>query len=113
MIILHNFPEGVAIAAPVYYATGSYKQALFWTSLSGLSQPLGALVGWATVSNGLNTSVVGTLYGLVSGMLVCISVKELIPGAIKFGRQHFTMGFFLGFMIIAVSVIFLKFVGQS
>ncbi|KAF0692828.1 hypothetical protein As57867_016075, partial [Aphanomyces stellatus] len=112
-IIMHNFPEGVAIAAPVYYATKSYKQALFWTSLSGISQPLGALIGWATIANGTDNVTVGILYGMVSGMLVCIAVKELIPGAFKFGPKVFTTAFFGGFLIMAASVVLLKFMGSS
>ncbi|RHY21807.1 hypothetical protein DYB32_009705 [Aphanomyces invadans] len=112
-IILHNFPEGVAIAGPVYYATKSYKQALFWTGLSGIAQPLGALVGWATVSGGVDNTTMGVLYSLVAGMLVCIAVKELLPGAFKFGPKVFTKSFFAGFLLMAISVILLKFMGSS
>ncbi|KAH9154557.1 hypothetical protein AeRB84_003371 [Aphanomyces euteiches] len=112
-IILHNFPEGVAIAAPVYYATKSYKQALFWTSLSGISQPLGALIGYATISNGADNTTTGILYAMVAGMLVCIAVKELLPGAFKFGSKQFTASFFAGFFIMAVSVVLLKYMGTS
>ncbi|KAF0692829.1 hypothetical protein As57867_016076, partial [Aphanomyces stellatus] len=65
-IILHNFPKGVAIAAPVYFSTKSYKQVLFWTGLSGIAQPCGALIGWATIANGMNNVTVGKFYGLVS-----------------------------------------------
>ncbi|OQR93843.1 Zinc (Zn2)-Iron (Fe2) Permease (ZIP) Family, partial [Achlya hypogyna] len=83
-ITLHNFPEGVAIAAPVYYATNSKKQAFFWTALSGIAQPCGAFIGWATVSGGVTPLLSATLYGFVSGMLVCITMKELVPGAFKF-----------------------------
>ncbi|RQM30771.1 hypothetical protein B5M09_013111, partial [Aphanomyces astaci] len=112
-IVLHNFPEGVAIAGPVYYATKSYKQALFWTGLSGIAQPLGALVGWATVSGGVDNVTMGVLYALVSGMLVCIAVKELMPGAFKFGPKVFTKSFFAGFFLMAISVVLLKFMGSS
>ncbi|KAF0696513.1 Aste57867_12706 [Aphanomyces stellatus] len=112
-IIMHNFPEGVAIAAPVYYATKSYKQALFWTSLSGIAQPLGALVGYATTAGGTDNVTVGILYGMVSGMLTCIAVKELIPGAFKFDPKVFTTAFFGGFLIMAASVVLLKFMGSS
>ncbi|OQS00795.1 Zinc (Zn2)-Iron (Fe2) Permease (ZIP) Family [Thraustotheca clavata] len=112
-IVLHNFPEGVAIAAPVYYATNSKKQAFFWTALSGIAQPCGAFIGWATVSGGVTPLLSATLYGLVSGMLVCITVKELIPGAFKFGGANFTYSFFAGVGIMALSLILLKFVGSS
>ena len=110
---LHNFPEGVAIAAPVYYATNSKKQAFFWTALSGIAQPCGAFIGWATVSGGVTPLLSATLYGFVSGMLVCITMKELVPGAFKFGGHRFLASFALGVGIMAISLVILKFVGSS
>ncbi|KDO29204.1 hypothetical protein SPRG_19877 [Saprolegnia parasitica CBS 223.65] len=112
-ITLHNFPEGVAIAAPVYYATNSKKQAFFWTALSGIAQPCGAFIGWATVSGGVTPLLSATLYGFVSGMLVCITMKELVPGAFKFGGHRFLASFALGVGIMAISLVILKFVGSS
>ncbi|OQS06485.1 Zinc (Zn2)-Iron (Fe2) Permease (ZIP) Family [Thraustotheca clavata] len=112
-IILHNFPEGIAIAAPVYYATNSKKQAFLWTGLSGIAQPCGAFIGWATISGGVTPLLSGILYSMVSGMLVCIAVKELLPGAFKFGGANFTFSFLGGFFIMAVSLICLQFVGTS
>ncbi|KDO23061.1 hypothetical protein SPRG_11908 [Saprolegnia parasitica CBS 223.65] len=112
-IILHNFPEGVAIAAPVYYATNSKKEAFFWTGLSGIAQPCGALIGWATVSGGVTPLLSGILYSMVSGMLVCITVKELLPGAFKFGGANFTFSFMGGVFIMAISLIMLQYVGTS
>ncbi|OQR87626.1 Zinc (Zn2)-Iron (Fe2) Permease (ZIP) Family [Achlya hypogyna] len=112
-IILHNFPEGVAIAAPVYYATNSKREAFFWTGLSGIAQPCGAFIGWATISGGVTPLLSGILYSMVSGMLVCITVKELLPGAFKFGGAHFTFSFMGGVFIMAISLIMLQFVGTS
>ncbi|OQR93637.1 Zinc (Zn2)-Iron (Fe2) Permease (ZIP) Family [Achlya hypogyna] len=112
-IILHNFPEGVAIAAPVYYATNSKQQAFLWTGLSGIAQPCGAFIGWATVAGGVTPKLSAVLYGLVSGMLVCIAMKELIPGAFKFGGHQFVPCFLVGVGVMALSLILLNFVGSS
>ncbi|KAF1789433.1 Multicopper oxidase, type 3 [Phytophthora cactorum] len=114
-IILHNFPEGVAVAAPVYYATGSKLEAFKWTALSGIAQPFGAAIGWAAVSGGMSFALEASLYGIVAGMLVCITVKELLPGAYKFdpSGRAFVVAFFGGLGIIALSIMALKYAGSS
>ncbi|KAI9997274.1 hypothetical protein PInf_000714 [Phytophthora infestans] len=114
-IILHNFPEGVAVAAPVYYATGSKMEAFKWTALSGIAQPFGAAIGWAAVSGGMSFALEASLYGIVAGMLVCITVKELLPGAYRFdpSGKAFVVAFFGGLGIIALSIMALKYAGSS
>ncbi|KAE8914600.1 hypothetical protein PF005_g21102 [Phytophthora fragariae] len=114
-IIMHNFPEGVAIAAPVYYATGSKLEAFKWTALSGIAQPMGAAIGWAAISGGMSYGLQASLYGVVAGMLVCITVKELIKGAYKFDPKGkvFVIAFFIGMAVIAFSVMALKFAGSG
>ncbi|GLE08277.1 hypothetical protein PINS_up019328 [Pythium insidiosum] len=114
-IILHNIPEGVAVAAPVYYATGSKKEAFKWTLISGIAQPLGAAIGWAAVSGGLSYGLQGTLYGLVSGMLMCITAKELFPGAYRFdpSGKYFVAAFFFGMGIIGFGLILLHYAGSA
>ncbi len=82
-IALHNAPEGAVIALPIYYATGSKWKAFMWACLSGVSEPIGALVGWAALSGGGNMSF-GIVFGLVAGMMTFISVKELIPMALRY-----------------------------
>jgi ZIP family zinc transporter len=82
-IALHNAPEGAVIALPIYYATGSKWKGFMWGCLSGLSEPIGALVGWAALSGGSHTSF-GIVFGLVAGMMTYISVKELIPMSLRY-----------------------------
>ncbi|KAF1330122.1 Spore coat protein a, partial [Globisporangium splendens] len=114
-IILHNLPEGVAVAAPVYYATGSKLEAFKWTSLSGIAQPIGAAIGWLAVSGGMDYALEATLYAVTAGMLVCITVKELLPGAYRFdpAGKYFVVAFFSGVLIIAFSLIVLNYAGSS
>ncbi|KAG7380391.1 Zinc transporter [Phytophthora pseudosyringae] len=114
-IILHNFPEGVAVAAPVYYATGSKVEAFKWTIISGFAQVLGAGIGWAAVSGGMSYALEATLYALVAGMLVCITAKELLPGAYRFdpSGKLFVPSFFIGIAIIALSLVALNYAGSS
>jgi zinc transporter ZupT len=114
-IILHNFPEGVAVAAPVYYATGSKLEAFKWTIISGFAQVLGAGIGWAAVSGGMSYALEATLYAVVAGMLVCITAKELLPGAYRFdpSGKLFVPSFFIGIAIIALSLVALNYAGSS
>ncbi|DBA03603.1 TPA: hypothetical protein N0F65_006782 [Lagenidium giganteum] len=114
-IILHNMPEGVAVAAPVYYATGSKLEAFKWTGLSGVALPFGAAIGWAAVSGGLSAGLQAVLYGLVAGMLMGITAMELIPGVFKFDPKGkvWVSGLFIGFGIIAVSLIALHYAGSG
>lgn len=114
-IILHNFPEGVAIAAPIYYGTGSIWQALKWTTLSGIAQPMGALMGWIVVSGGLTSALQATLYAVVAGMLMAITAIELVPGAFRFdpSGKYFSISLFFGIAIIAISLVFLHYAGSA
>jgi FtsP/CotA-like multicopper oxidase with cupredoxin domain/zinc transporter ZupT len=114
-IILHNLPEGVAIAAPVYYATGSKFEAFKWTLLSGVAQPFGAFIGWVAVSGGMSFALQATLYAMVAGMLTCITLKELLPGAFRFDPKgsNFVTSFYCGIVIIAFGIMLLKYSGSG
>jgi len=105
-IALHNAPEGAVIALPIYYATGSKWKAFMWGSLSGMSEPIGALVGWAALSSGADLSF-GIVFGLVAGMMTYISVKELIPMALRYDPKDTvaTTSIIAGMAIMALSLI--------
>ena len=94
------------IALPIYYATGSKKKALFWAILSGVSEPIGALVGWAAISNGGDLSF-AIVFALVGGMMVYISIKELIPMALRYDPKDTvaTTAVVMGMAIMAASLL--------
>jgi len=83
-IALHNIPEGVCVAMPVYYATGSRWKGFWWAFLSGLSEPLGGLLGWLVLAGNTGHLTYGLLFTFVGGMMTYISIKELIPTALKY-----------------------------
>merc|ERR1711966_128541 len=84
-IALHNIPEGVCVAMPIYYATGSRWKGFWWSVASGVSEPLGGLLGYLVLyGDNMSDLAYGTLFGLVAGMMVYISVVELIPTALKY-----------------------------
>ena len=112
-IALHNIPEGIAVATPVYFATGNRLKAFLWTLLSALTEPLGALLCWLVIREGLNPIVEGVVFGLVTGMMVTISFKELLPTAYRYcpTGNRVTLSIFGGMGIMALSLILFEYAG--
>jgi len=105
-IAIHNIPEGIAISVPIYQATGSRKKAFIYSFLSGLSEPLGALIGYLILLPFLNDLVFGILFAVVAGIMVFISLDELLPLGIEFGEHHLSIyGLIAGMMVMAISLL--------
>jgi len=103
---IHNIPEGIAIAMPVYHATKSKKKAFWITFLAGFAEPLGALIGFVFLRNILNDTTFGFAFALVAGIMIYISIDELLPTAEKYGKHHLSMiGVVVGMIIMALSLI--------
>ena len=90
-IAIHNIPEGIAVSVPVYYATGSRKKGFWLSFASGLSEPLGALIGWLVLRNFLTDTVFGVVFAAVAGIMVFISFDELLPTAEEYGEHHLSL----------------------
>lgn len=107
-IAIHNIPEGIAVSVPIYYATGSRKKA-FWLSLgSGMAEPIGGIVGYFLLLPFLTSFSLGLVMAGVAGIMVFISVDELIPAAEKYGKHHHAIaGFIIGMAVMAVSLLVL------
>ncbi len=105
-IAIHNIPEGIAVAVPVYYATGSKKRAFKLSFLSGISEPVGALVGYFVLIRYMGTSVFGYIFAAVAGIMVFISLDELLPAAKEFGEHHLSiLGLVCGMGLMALSLL--------
>ncbi len=105
-IAIHNIPEGIAVAIPIYFATNSKKKGILWAFLSGLAEPLGAFIGIAILWPFINDYTFGFLFAGVAGIMVYISVDELLPAAEKYGQHHISIiGLVTGMMIMALSLI--------
>ncbi|HSL86047.1 MAG TPA: zinc transporter ZupT [Bacteroidales bacterium] len=105
-IAIHNIPEGIAVSVPIYYATGSKRKAFKFSFLSGLSEPVGAIIGYFLLRNFLSESMFGIVFGLVAGIMVYISLDELLPTAEKYGEHHIAIyGLILGMMVMATSLV--------
>ncbi len=105
-IAIHNIPEGISVSVPIYYATGSRKKAFVWSFLSGLSEPLGALIGYLVLRPFINDIVFGALFAGVAGIMVYISFDELLPAAREYGEHHLSIyGLIAGMMVMSISLL--------
>ena len=105
-IAIHNIPEGIAVSVPIYYATGNKKKAFVYSFLSGLSEPVGALIGYLILMPFMNELVFGILFGVVAGIMVFISLDELLPAAREYGEHHISIyGLIAGMAVMAISLL--------
>lgn len=107
-IAIHNIPEGIAVSIPIFYATGSRKKAFWLSFTSGLAEPVGALVGFLILLPFMGPLVFGCLFASVAGIMVFISLDELLPSAREYGEHHLSIyGLIAGMIVMAVSLILL------
>ncbi len=105
-VAIHNIPEGIAVSIPVYYATGDKKKAFKLSFLSGLAEPVGAIVGYLILFRVMNNVVFGLLFASVAGIMVFISLDELLPTAREYGEAHLSIyGLIAGMMVMAISLL--------
>jgi ZIP family zinc transporter len=107
-VAIHNIPEGIAVSVPVYFATGDRNRAFRLSFLSGLSEPAGALVGYILLFRFFNDTVFGVLFAIVAGIMVFISLDELLPTAREYGQPHLAIyGLIAGMAVMAASLMLL------
>lgn len=105
-IAIHNIPEGIAVSVPVYYATGSRKKAFWYSFISGVAEPIGAIVGYFIFRQFFTDCVFGVLFAGVAGIMVFISLDELLPSAEKYGHHHLMVyGLISGMALMALSLL--------
>ncbi len=105
-IAIHNIPEGIAVSIPIYYATGSKKKAFIYSFASGLTEPIGALFGYLVLMPFLSDTLFGILFAGVAGIMVFISLDELLPASEKFGYHHHSIyGLIAGMVVMALSLL--------
>lgn len=105
-IAIHNIPEGVAVSVPVFYASKSKKKAFCLSFLSGLAEPLGALIGFFLLRAFISDALFGVVFASVAGIMVYISLDELLPTAEEYGEHHIAIGGLIGgMMVMAISLL--------
>ncbi len=115
-IALHNIPEGISVSVPIFFATGSRKKAFLYSVLSGLAEPIGAVIAFTALrylvggNNGhVPPEILGVLFGGVSGIMVYISLDELLPTSRAYGKGHDSLfGLVGGMLVMALSLLLMK-----
>jgi ZIP family zinc transporter len=106
-IAIHNIPEGIAVSVPIYHSTGNKRKAFWLSFLSGLTEPLGAVVAYLFLMPIWSPSINGMVMAAVAGIMVYIAVDELLPSAERYGEHHISIaGLIAGMVLMAVSLFF-------
>ena len=107
-IALHNIPEGIAVAVPIYACTLNKKKAFKWSFISGMSEPLGAVITWVILFPFINETVLSAMLGIVAGIMIYISLDELLPVSRSLAKEHYSiLGIIAGMFIMAISLVIL------
>lgn len=105
-VAIHNIPEGIAVSVPIYFATGNKRRAFKWSFLSGLSEPVGAIAAYFILLPFLNDIMFGIIFASVAGIMVFISLDELLPAAKKYDEAHISIyGLMSGMAVMAFSLL--------
>lgn len=115
-IALHNIPEGISVSVPIYYATGKRRKAFVYSLLSGLAEPIGALIAYGalrlfvgTQNGGVPPEIMGVLFGGVAGIMVYISLDELLPTSRAYAKGHESLlGLLGGMVVMALSLLLMR-----
>lgn len=115
-IALHNIPEGISVSVPIYYASGSRKKAFIYSTLSGWAEPIGAIIAYAAIrlflgggTGVIPSEVMGILFGGIAGIMVYISLDELLPTSRAYGQGHDSLlGLIAGMLIMSLSLLLMK-----
>ena len=107
-VAIHNIPEGIAVSVPIYAASGNKRRAFWFSFLSGLAEPVGAIVAYLILMPFLSPLLMQIVFAAVAGIMVYISLDELLPAAREYGANHLAIyGLIAGMVIMAASLILL------
>jgi ZIP family zinc transporter len=107
-IAIHNIPEGISVSMPIFYATGNRAKAFIYSFLSGTAEPVGAVMGYLLLMPFLSDALLASLLAFIAGIMVYISLDEILPTAHRYGRNHIVIeGIVVGMGIMAVSLVLL------
>jgi ZIP family zinc transporter len=115
-VALHNIPEGISVSVPIFYATGNRRKAFLYSLLSGLAEPVGAIIAYVVLrflvvggTEAIPIQVMGILFGIVAGIMVYISLDELLPTSRAYGKGHDSLlGLVTGMAVMALSLLLMK-----
>lgn len=103
-IALHNIPEGISIMVPIYYGSGNFKKAFLYTLIAGIAEPIGGVFFYILFRKYINGLMLGLLFSFIAGVMIYLSIHELIPKSLEYKHRHLTTSFFM------IGIIFFLFV---
>ena len=107
-IMLHNIPEGISIAVPIYYATGSKKLAFRNAFISGMAEPLGALLALVFLKNYISEMMISIILIIVAGLMITLSIQELLPESLKYKENKaLYLGLASGGVLVLINMLLL------
>lgn len=107
-VAIHNIPEGIAVSVPIYASTGSRRKAFWLSFASGLAEPVGALVCYAILLPFMSQVLLELVFAAIAGIMIYISLDELLPAAREYGENHIAMyGLVTGMVVMALSLVLL------
>jgi ZIP family zinc transporter len=104
-VAIHNIPEGIAVSVPIYHATGNRWKAFWYSFLSGFAEPVGALIAYFFLMQHQTPALNGIILAAVAGIMVFVSLDELLPSAEKYGKHHISIsGLVIGMLMMGLSL---------
>lgn len=102
-IAFHNIPEGISISIPIYYSTNSKLKSFIYTLISGLSEPLGALISYLFLSKYINDTILGIIYSIIAGMMINIGINELYKESFNYNKKNTVIFFIIGIVLMLLN----------
>lgn len=105
-IMLHNIPEGISISVPIYYATGNKKRGVLYSFISGLAEPVGALLAYICLKNFINDALVAMVLIIVAGIMITLSIDEMLPEVNSYNKKKESyIGLISGLILVIINLI--------
>lgn len=108
-ITLHNIPEGICIGVPIYYSTHKVGKAIKTTLISGLSEPLGAILAYLFLYKYINNTILNIIFILVAGIMISLAINDILKESLKFSNKnnkYIYVGFIIGIIFFVISLLF-------
>jgi len=102
-IALHNIPEGISISIPIYYSTNNRFKAFIYTFISGISEPIGAIISFVFLSKFINNTILGIIYSIIAGMMINIGINELYKESTNYNKKNTIIYLIIGSLIMILN----------
>lgn len=104
-IMLHNIPEGIAISVPLYYSGVEKKRVFVYTLLSGLSEPIGALLAYFILKNFINELFLSMVLVFVSGLMISLALNDILKEVKKYNKiKYMIYGLFVSIILFGITL---------